>query len=69
MLESKKRLVFDELFLLQMKFLLRKRKINKKFISLNNLKVPEISADRCTGIDEEVFRDDISSTDIRLTNN
>jgi len=29
LIESKKRLVFDELFLLQMKFLLRKRK-NKK---------------------------------------
>ncbi len=31
LIESKKRLVFDELFLLQMKFLLRKRKSNKKF--------------------------------------
>ncbi|ABM72035.1 ATP-dependent DNA helicase recG [Prochlorococcus marinus str. MIT 9515] len=30
LIESKKRLVFDELFLLQMKFLLRKRKNNKK---------------------------------------
>ena len=50
-------------------FLVFGRKINKKFISLNNLKVPEIIAERCTGIDEEVFRDDISSTDIRLTNN
>ncbi len=29
--KSKKRLLFDELFLLQMKFLLRKRKNNKKF--------------------------------------
>ena len=50
-------------------FLVFGRKINKKFISLNNLKVPEIIADRCTGIDEEMFRDDISSTEIRLTNN
>ena len=50
-------------------FLVFGRKINKKFISLNNLKVPEIIANRCTGIYEEVFRDDISSTDIRLTNN
>ena len=41
----------------------------KKFISLKNLKVPEIIVDRCTGIDEEMFRDDISSTEIRLTNN
>ena len=31
LIESKKRLLFDELFLLQMKFLLRKRKVNKKF--------------------------------------
>ena len=50
-------------------FLVFGRKINKKFISLNNLKVPEIIEDRCTGIDEEMFRDDISSTEIRLTNN
>jgi hypothetical protein len=50
-------------------FLVFGRKINKKFISLKNLKVPEIIADRCTGIDEEMFRDDISSTEIRLTNN
>ncbi len=50
-------------------FLVFGRKINKKFISLNNLKVPEIIVDRCTGIDEEMFRDDISSTEIRLTNN
>jgi len=50
-------------------FLVFGRKINKKFISLKNLKVPEIIAGRCTGIDEEMFRDDISSTEIRLTNN
>ena len=30
LVESKKRLVFDELFLLQLKFLLRKRKINRQ---------------------------------------
>ncbi len=35
LVQSKKRLVFDELFLLQMKFLLRKRKSNKKFITKN----------------------------------
>ncbi len=33
LLESKKRLVFDELFLLQIKFLLRKRKTNKNVIT------------------------------------
>ena len=33
LIESKKRLVFDELFLLQIKFLLRKRKTNKNVIS------------------------------------
>ena len=54
---------------LNIKFLVFGRKINKKFISLKNLKVPEIIVDRCTGIDEEMFRDDISSTEIRLTNN
>ena len=39
------------------------------FAVVSDLKVPEIIADRCTGIDEEMFRDDISSTEIRLTNN
>ena len=33
LIESKKRLVFDELFLLQIKFLLRKRKTNKNVTS------------------------------------
>ena len=33
LIESKKRLVFDELFLLQIKFLLRKRKTNKNITS------------------------------------
>ena len=37
LIESKKRLVFDELFLLQMKFLLRKRKCNKKNITLQSI--------------------------------
>jgi ATP-dependent DNA helicase RecG len=36
--ESKKRLVFDELFLLQMKFLLRKRKNNKKLTIQKSIK-------------------------------
>ena len=48
-------------------FLVFGRKVQKKFISLDDLKVPEIIEDRCTGIDENVFRDDISSTVIRLT--
>ncbi len=38
LMESKKRLVFDELFLLQMKFLLRKRKNNKKLIIQKSIK-------------------------------
>jgi len=50
-------------------FLVFGRKVSNKFISLKNIDVPEIIADRCTGIDESLFRDDISSTDIRLTNN
>ena len=36
--ESKKRLLFDELFILQMKFLLRKRKRNNKLTTQNSLK-------------------------------
>ena len=35
LIESKKRLVFDELFLLQLKFLLRKRKRNKNIFAKN----------------------------------
>ncbi len=38
LIESKKRLVFDELFLLQMKFLLRKRKNNKKLSIQKSIK-------------------------------
>ncbi len=38
LIESKKRLVFDELFLLQMKFLLRKRKNNKKLTIYKSIK-------------------------------
>ena len=38
LIESKKRLVFDELFLLQMKFLLRKRKNNKKLTIQKSIK-------------------------------
>ena len=38
LIESKKRVVFDELFLLQMKFLLRKRKNNKKLTIQKSIK-------------------------------
>ncbi len=38
LIESKKRLVFDELFLLQMKFLLRKRKNNNKLTIQKSIK-------------------------------
>ncbi len=38
LIEAKKRLVFDELFLLQMKFLLRKRKNNKKLTIQKSIK-------------------------------
>ena len=38
LIESKKRLVFDELFILQMKFLLRKRKNNKKLTIKKSIK-------------------------------
>ncbi len=50
-------------------FLVFGRKVNKKFISLKKINIPEIIRDRCTGIDENTFRDDISSTTIRLTKN
>ena len=45
------------------------RKVNKKFISLDKIKVPEIIEARCTGFEEAIFRDDISSTELRLTKN
>ena len=50
-------------------FLVFGRKVNNNFISLKNINVPDIIVDRCTGIDESLFRDDISSTEIRMTNN
>ena len=36
---------------------------------LKDIKIPNIIEHRCTGIDENLFRDDISSTEIRLTKN
>ena len=50
-------------------FLVFGRKVNKKFISLDKIKVPEIIEARCTGFEEAIFRDDISSTELRLTKN
>ena len=50
-------------------FLVFGRKVGKKFISLEQIKVPEIINARCTGFEETSFRDDISSTELRLTKN
>ncbi len=50
-------------------FLVFGRKVGKKFISLDQIKIPEIIKDRCTGFGEESFRDDISSTELRLIKN
>ena len=50
-------------------FLVFGRKVGKKFISLNKINVPKIIEDRCTGFEEDSFRDDISSTELRLTQN
>ena len=48
-------------------FLVFGRKVGKKFISLDQISVPNIIKDRCTGFEEKSFRDDISSTTLRLT--
>jgi nicotinamide mononucleotide (NMN) deamidase PncC len=48
-------------------FLVFGRKVNQKFISLDKIKIPEIISARCTGFEETIFRDDISSTELRLT--
>ena len=50
-------------------FLVFGRKVDQKFISLNKIKIPEIISARCTGFEETIFRDDISSTELRLTKN
>ena len=50
-------------------FLVFGRKVGRKFISLDQIKIPEIIQDRCTGFGEESFRDDISSTKLRLIKN
>ena len=48
-------------------FLVFGRKVGKKFVSLDKISVPDIIKDRCTGFEEKSFRDDISSTTLRLT--
>ena len=47
-------------------FLVFGRKVDSKFISLKNVSLPEHIEKRFTGFDEEIFRDDISSTILRL---
>ena len=48
-------------------FLVFGRKVGKKFVSLDKISVPDVIKDRCTGFEEKSFRDDISSTTLRLT--
>tara|TARA_B100001250_G_scaffold409984_2_gene435472 strand:+ start:618 stop:1724 length:1107 start_codon:yes stop_codon:yes gene_type:complete len=50
-------------------FLVFGRKVDKRFVSLEQIKVPDIIKARCTGFEEASFRDDISSTELRLTKN
>jgi nicotinic acid mononucleotide adenylyltransferase/nicotinamide mononucleotide (NMN) deamidase PncC len=47
-------------------FLVFGRKVNKTFISLRDIVIPENIKNRCTGFEEGSFRDDISSTELRL---
>ena len=47
-------------------FLVFGRKVDSKFVSLKDVSLPEHIIKRFTGFDEEIFRDDISSTIIRL---
>lgn len=48
-------------------FLVFGRKVNDKFISLEDINIPAKIRSRCTGFNEGSFRDDISSTEIRLS--
>jgi hypothetical protein len=48
-------------------FLVFGRKVNNKFISLRDIIIPSNIKRRCTGFEEGSFRDDISSTEIRLS--
>lgn len=76
--------VFDEKFYLNNKdmhehvdrfndhnihFLVFGRKVGKRFVSLEDIIIPENIRLRCTGFNEGSFRDDISSTEIRLSEN
>jgi nicotinic acid mononucleotide adenylyltransferase len=47
-------------------FLVFGRKVNNKFISLRDIIIPSNIKSRCTGFEEGSFRDDISSTELRL---
>ena len=46
-------------------FLVFGRKMKSKFIDLASIKIPDHVRNRFVGFDEEIFRDDISSSDIR----
>jgi hypothetical protein len=46
-------------------FLVFGRKIKSKFTSLTSVTIPDHVRNRFVGFGEEIFRDDISSTDIR----
>ena len=46
-------------------FLVFGRKIKSNFIGLGSVHIPPHVSDRFIGFDEEIFRDDISSSDIR----
>jgi nicotinic acid mononucleotide adenylyltransferase/nicotinamide mononucleotide (NMN) deamidase PncC len=48
-------------------FLVFGRKVDDKFISLEDINIPLKIRSRCTGFNEGSFRDDISSTEIRLS--
>ena len=48
-------------------FLVFGRKVKDKFISLEDINIPSKIRSRCTGFNEGSFRDDISSTEIRLS--
>ena len=48
-------------------FLVFGRKVNDKFISLEDINIPSKIRSRCNGFNEGSFRDDISSTEIRLS--
>ena len=47
-------------------FLVFGRKVDNRFVSLRDIAIPENIRQRCTGFDQASFRDDISSTKLRL---